>query len=196
MERDSQQDWGLLQDEALRTVRAGATGSQRGFRVAQFVTLPSFTPCDSLDIRQVAGAVHVVSVSQPSNQHQEPGQYVVVRTRWRMDIDEQKLETPFKVPAERFRHRGPPKPTIETETRALSPEWADAIRQRLGTLAVPIPLELPIPAADDTYYELRAGSLVAEMTLRWSSEPPPGWAPLVSAFHEIVAELNQEFAAV
>lgn len=195
MDRDAQQDWSLLQKEALHTVRAGAKGSQLGFRVAQFVTLPSFAPCDSLDILRVIGAVRAISLDQPILPRMEPDHHLVVRTRWRMDIDEQKLETPLKVLAERFRQRGSPKPTIETETRHLSTDRVEAIRQRLLKIAVPLPLQPPSLGADGTSYELRIGSYAPEMVLCWWCDAPPGWKPLTTAFHEIVAELDKEFAS-
>lgn len=194
MERDPQQDWSLLQDEALRTVRAGATGSQRGWRVAQFVMLPFFPHCDSLDIRQVASAAGVVAVGQ-SSYHPESDQYQLVRTRWRMDVDEQKLATPLKVPSERFRHHGPPKPTIETDVRPLAAGQVEAIRQRLLKIPVPLPLRPTSFGADGVFYELYVESSFTEMTLKWWCDTPPGWEPLATAFHEIMAELNKEFAA-
>ncbi|HEY1107025.1 MAG TPA: hypothetical protein VGE76_00285 [Opitutaceae bacterium] len=125
----------------------------------------------------------------------EPNHYLVVRTRWRMDIDHQKLETPLKVLAERFRHRGPPKATIETETRPLSTDRFEAVRQRLLKVAVPLPLQPSSLCADGTSYEFRIGSYAPEMELRWCCNAPRGWEPLAEVFDEIVAELNKDFAA-
>jgi hypothetical protein len=177
MDQEFSAEWSRLLHEGVRLVRAGGGEKLSATRVAQFITLPAFTPNESLEIFR----------RWTRDRKQE---HLLVRTIWRLDLDSAKLETPV----ERLRHPRPLVPTIENEMRPIPESAVQEIEEMLGAITVPLQIRQAHVGCDGVSYELRVGSSFTETSVRWWYKPPEGWEPLADAFHRIVGRLQEMFA--
>ncbi|MES2692728.1 MAG: hypothetical protein V4773_04590 [Verrucomicrobiota bacterium] len=174
--------WLTLRNAGVAAVRDGsvdgssANRKHLGFVEFKFTRMPSFEVNETFEIARIY------------SQAQTPNTYGIIRTRWRIDLDSERAD-----PLTLLRNAQPLTPTLEIETRPFSVERRDALRAEIGTLQIPLSLDLGY-GLDGTFYELRVGSSFTHVTVGWWEKPPKGWEKGAELFHRTCDELALDFA--
>jgi len=140
---------------------------QSARHVLQYLILPSFEPCVAWDVFR-----------QRSEGH--PDRHILLRSSWRSDLDEEKLDTP----AERLRHPYPLVPTVEIHELPVPSEELERLANELAAVMLPLGASTAVLGMDGTSFEVaieqesRSFASVAKCRLSWWHEPPSEWSEL------------------
>ncbi len=144
--------------------------------IAQVLVLPTFEPHEAWDVY---------------SQEKAPGEreYSVVHTRWRKDLDLEKLRSPV----ERLKYPAVLYPTIEVVTLMLDRHIAQGLLAKLAMTQIFIRAAPDHWGLDGTMFELMVGSYPwAACRFVWWESPPPAWSEL----KEIVDEMLRIFQSI
>jgi hypothetical protein len=155
---DLSREFCRLRDDVYDRLRQGRdVPNARYSRVGQWLVLPSFDNPYSWDILR-----------------DRYGVYTLYFTRWRFDMD----APPFESRAERSNFPVPFVPTIEAAAVPMASHRLRELLDALGGISIPIRLYAPLPAEDETAFELLIGGSGGGCRLDWFGDVPLAWQPL------------------
>ena len=168
MEYEQSAEFSSLADKIVAELRCHAYIDERfGSHVFQYLVLPSFTPPIAWDVFRRA-------------RRRYPDEFILVRTSWRSDLDQEKLRTPV----ERVRHPRRLTPTIELHLLPAESSVLEQLALRLSQLSLPIGASPGAFGIDGTTFEIAIeqpphySPLAAKCRLSWWEKPPTAWGAL------------------
>lgn len=161
-------EYSRLRSEVTAKLRCHAYIDDRSAgHVFQYLVLPSFEPCVAWDV-----------FHQRSEGH--PDQYILLRSLWRADLDEEKIDSP----AERLRHPYPLVPTVVIHELPVPSEELERLANELAAVQISVGGIRTSFSLDGTDFEVaveqpsRSSGSAAKSRFHWHNRPPTEWSAL------------------
>jgi hypothetical protein len=167
MDPEQVKEWQNLRASALETLRNGYPQPNGARKILRLLVLPSFSSSLCTELFHLKN---------------EQNEFILFQSQWKLESDLAK----FRTPIERLKYPRQLLPSIETFSKAASPEFAEKVVDELSSTNLPLWIKTPKNGLDGTEFELKLGGHYWSLCYHWWEQLPPEWKALDAIINTVM----------